>query len=96
MYSYIIAKYALLGFHASLVSEFVNLGIRVNAVSPSTVQTSFLSEVPESYVEMVEDTLPQKKLAQPIDVARVVCFLASEKSAYINGANIPITGGSVI
>ena len=41
----------------------------------------------------MEDLVPLKRIGKPQEFAYLATFLASELSAYINGANIPIDGG---
>ncbi len=90
---YVIAKYAMLGFHQALVSDFVKWGLRVNAISPVMVRTDFLSNLPDHYVNMVEESMPSKKLLEAADVAGMVKFCLSRDAAQMNGVNIPLTGG---
>ena len=95
MSSYITLKYALLGFTKSLAAELSRNDIRVNAVSPSMTKTDFISEIDERAIEMIENSLPMKRLAKPDEVSGIVKFLLSPEASYINGANIPVTGGSI-
>ena len=37
--------------------------------------------------------IPLKRLGEPIEVAHVICWLISDESSYVTGANIPVTGG---
>jgi 3-oxoacyl-[acyl-carrier protein] reductase len=92
---YTVAKYAQLGLMRALVGEYARRGICINAVSPSMVDTSYISGIPRIAVEMAADQNPLKRLARPEDIAPIVRFLLSEESNYINGANIPVCGGGV-
>ena len=69
---------------------FAESGVRVNAVSPGEIATSILSPGTD---ELVERLVPMKRLGSPKEVAEVVTFLCSQKSSYINGAELPINGG---
>lgn len=93
--SYTTAKYALLGLMKSLASEYSEYGIRFNAVSPSMVDTRFLSKLPARLVELAAEGHPQRRHAECREVASVIRFLLSDDATYVSGANIPITGGSV-
>lgn len=95
MAHYVSAKYAMLGYMKSLASEFRTKGICINAVSPSMVDTKFLSEIPDLTKAMTTDAHPLKRLAKTTDVAPAIKFLLSEESNYITGTNLPITGGEV-
>lgn len=91
--TYVTSKYALLGLTRSMAVEFIRYGIRVNAVSPGMTRTAFNADLPERFVEQVETGLPMGRLATPQEVAGAIRFLLSDEAGYINGANIPVTGG---
>jgi len=91
--SYVTGKHALLGLTRSMAVEFVRHGVRVNAVSPAMTKTDFIADLPERFIEEIEATLPLERVATPKEVANVICFLLSSDASYMNGANIPITGG---
>jgi NAD(P)-dependent dehydrogenase (short-subunit alcohol dehydrogenase family) len=90
---YVTTKHALLGLTRSMAVEFIRYGIRVNAVSPAMTRTAFLAGLPEQFLEQVEATLPIERLATAAEVAAVIHFLLSAEASYINGANIPVSGG---
>lgn len=93
MAHYVTAKYALLGLMKGLASEYASKQVCINAVSPSMVETGFLSEIPEKIVEITALQHPLKRNAVPADVAPVVKFLLSEDAGYLTGINIPVSGG---
>ena len=70
--------------------------IRVNAVSPGTIDTPmvarFLAEHGPGYI----DTIPLRRLGQPRDVAQAVAFLCSEAASYITGTTIHVNGGTYV
>ena len=77
MAAYVAAKSGLAGLTEVLASEGRELGIRVNAISPGSVDTPMLR------IAGVEGPA-----LQPSDVARVALWLASSESAPLSGANI--------
>jgi 3-oxoacyl-[acyl-carrier protein] reductase len=93
MAHYVTAKYALLGLMRALSSEYAGKHICINGVSPSMVETDFLSEIPEKIVEMSAQEHPLKRNATPTDIAPIVKFLLSEEAGYLTGVNIPVAGG---
>jgi len=93
--AYVSGKYALLGLTRSMAVEFLRYGVRVNAVSPSVTKTNFISDLPERFIEQLEAGMPMGRLGEPDEVAAVVEFLISPGAAYLNGVNIPITGGQM-
>jgi len=78
---------AMAGRHAltrNLAIELASDGIRVNAVSPGAVATPIY----ESFL-----SADQIRIAQPIEVAEMIVFLASARAAFITGAVVPVDGG---
>lgn len=91
--AYTSAKYAVLGLMKALVAEYADKQITINAVSPSMTETAFLQNVHAKLVALNAENHPLKRNALPSDIGPLVKFLLSPGSDYINGANIPITGG---
>jgi 3-oxoacyl-[acyl-carrier protein] reductase len=92
---YTIVKYALLGLVRSLASEYADKNIQINAISPSMIDTKFLDNINEKFIELSAYNHPLKRNAGVKDIIPTIQLLISEDSDYINGVNIPITGGSV-
>ena len=93
---YTTVKYALMGLLNSLVSEYKEKGININAVSPTMVETSFLEKIDSRLIEMNAMNSGMKRNIKPIEVASTIDFLMSDESEYINGLNLGITGGDFI
>ena len=96
MTQYSVSKYAMLGYFRSLATEYADKAICFNAVSPSMVETQFLSNIPNKYVEMAAAAHPEKRNASVSDIVPVIRFLLSSDSDYLSGVNLPVTSGSVI
>lgn len=92
---YTTVKYALLGLVKSLASEYADKNIQINAISPSMIETKFLDNINEKLVELSAYNHPLKRNAMVEDITPVIKLLISKDSNYMNGTNIPITGGSV-
>jgi 3-oxoacyl-[acyl-carrier protein] reductase len=68
--------------------------IRINLISPGTIETSLTSGFSEkSKLTSIRNT-PLGRLTEPDDVSNAVIFLASENSSHINGHNLVINGGA--
>ena len=79
-----------------LAKELGPKGITVNAVAPGPVGTDlFLVGKSDALVEQIEKMNPFGRLGAPEDIARVVCFLASDAAAWISGQVIRANGGVV-
>jgi len=81
-----------------LAFEWAKYGVRVNAVAPTFVETPFTKEmlIDQEFKNFVMNKIPLKRLATPLEVANVVCFLATNQSSMITGAIIPVDGGWTI
>jgi len=78
----------------SLAVDLARYGIRVNCYCPSATETRMLGEFVER-VRVQPQTQLVDRIGQPDDIAHLVCFLASEEAAYVNGAVWLIDGGSL-
>lgn len=94
--SYVITKYALMGLINSLVSEYKEKGININAVSPTMVETSFLENIDERIIEMAATSSGMKRNIKAQEVANAIKYLMSDEAEYINGLNLPMTGGDIL
>ncbi|MDB5394841.1 MAG: cyclopentanol dehydrogenase [Rhodospirillales bacterium] len=91
--AYATSKWALRGLTKCAALELAPWQIRVNAVCPGLVPTEINAGQP--YVQAGIDNNPMGRAGSVEDVAALVLFLASDASAYINGADIPIDGGGM-
>lgn len=93
---YAASKSGLVGFTISLAREVAPQGINVNAVAPGMMRTpmnkSALDEREDSYLERI----PLRRIADASEVADAVVFLCSDKSDYITGATMDVTGGMLM
>ncbi len=94
--AYSAAKAGLISYTKSLAMEYGRFGIRANVICPGTVRTPIwdhrIEKEPEIFERLVR-WYPLKRVADPIDIARVVMFLASEDAAAITGAMLPVDCG---
>jgi len=92
--AYATSKGAVMTFTRSLAKELGPKGIRVNAVAPGMIATSFHDTFSKPEVRAnVANATPLKREGKADEVADLVTYLASEESSFINGANIDINGG---
>ncbi|ATY33964.1 SDR family NAD(P)-dependent oxidoreductase [Sphingomonas psychrotolerans] len=91
---YATAKGALMSFTRSLAKELGPQGIRVNALCPGLIGTSFhdIFSKPEGRKAVAGNT-PLRREGHPDEVASAVVFLASNDSAFLTGVNLDINGG---
>ena len=88
--AYATSKAALASLTREMASDFGPFGIRVNAIAPGEIKTEILSPETE---KALSPSIPMHRLGTPEEVAKVIYFLCSEQSSYMNGAKLHINGG---
>ena len=90
------------GVHAitrALAKDLAEYGIRVNAVSPGTIDTPFHAQIKSTKPEVFaswKNNIMLGRLGQPQEVASVVSFLASDDASFITAETIQIGGGQAL
>jgi 3-oxoacyl-[acyl-carrier protein] reductase len=91
---YAATKAAVEAMTHVLAKELGARGVTVNAVAPGPVATElFLTGKSEELIRRMTSDIPLGRLGQPDDIARVVSFLASPESGWINGQVVKANGG---
>jgi len=82
----------------SLAQEVAPLHIRVNSVAPGAVRTLINQQAWDTSgaYQSLLDLIPYGRIGKPEDVARLVVWLASDESDYIQGTTIVIDGGMTL
>jgi NAD(P)-dependent dehydrogenase (short-subunit alcohol dehydrogenase family) len=92
--TYATSKAGLNGYTRSLAVELAPYNILVNAVAPGYVNTDLTRQNnTEQELQSICATIPIKRLAEPIEIARLVSFLCSEENSYLTGQCLVIDGG---
>ncbi|MEM7572340.1 MAG: SDR family NAD(P)-dependent oxidoreductase [Bacteroidota bacterium] len=92
--AYSTSKGAVMTFTRSMAKELGPDGIRVNAVCPGLIGTTFHDTfTPDNVREMVAGKTPLRREGQPQEVADLVGCLVSENTSFVTGANFDINGG---
>ena len=97
---YAASKAAVLNLTRSLALEFATRDLRFNCVCPGGVRTPlgrhFLRR-PDFEAHLIDYNAPPKysNFADPIDIARIIAFLASDDARMINGAALTADGGTL-
>jgi 3alpha(or 20beta)-hydroxysteroid dehydrogenase len=92
--AYAATKWAIRGMTKCAAMELGPKGIRVNSVHPGMIDTPMTRvHGGDAAMEFGASRVPLRRVGHPEDVAPLYVFLASEESAYINGAEITVDGG---
>ena len=98
-----ISKHASWGLTKSIAKEYGTKGITANIISPGTIVGD--EESPDKSYSLKSDSLkydkllkqnPSGRLGDPSDIAKMVCYLASDKAGFVNGQLMQINGGVVV
>ena len=89
--SYSTSKHAMIGLTKNAATEYGPMGIRVCAVCPGAINTKMIGDI----LKTIDPAIlgPMARPAEPQEIADVVCYLASDRASYHNGAIIRADGG---
>ncbi|MGI5850102.1 MAG: SDR family NAD(P)-dependent oxidoreductase [Christensenellales bacterium] len=105
--TYGMSKAALRLLTQNLALELGQYGITAVSVSPGHIDTSLLRNTfyrraeeqnkdPQEFFDALEATIPLGRLGQPEEIGELIAFLCDDRSAYIDGCNIIISGGKIM
>lgn len=67
--------------------------VNVNCIAPGWVDTEMNKDLPEDFMKEETEKIYLKRIAKPEEIAKVVCFLASDEASFINAEVIKVDGG---
>ncbi len=96
--AYCASKGAVHQITRAMALDHVKDGIRINAVCPGEVDTPMIRSersgpVTADMMRALADTVPLGRLAEPVEIARVVLFLSSDAASYMTGAMVNVDAG---
>ena len=87
------AKGGVIAFTKSLAREVVRYQIRVNCVCPGPTDTPLFGSQPEKIKTALTNAIPMRRLALPSEIADAIAFFASDRTAYVTGQVLSVSGG---
>ena len=87
------AKGGVIAFTKSLAREMARYAINVNCVCPGPTDTPLFATQPEKMQQALVNAIPFRRLGKPEEVADAVVFFASDRSSFITGQVISVSGG---
>ncbi|WP_068255215.1 SDR family NAD(P)-dependent oxidoreductase [Janibacter corallicola] len=92
--TYGTSKWGVRGLSKVGALELAGRGVRVNSVHPGLTGTPLLHQAADTtFVDASLRAVPDGRLAEPEEIAGVVCFLLSDVASYVNGAELVVDGG---
>lgn len=92
--AYVAAKHGVIGLTKNIALEYAKKGIQAIAVGPGFIRTPLLEEnLSEQELEGIAAMHAAGRLGRPEEIARLVVWLGSDESSFINGAYFPADGG---
>ncbi|MFE6053660.1 SDR family oxidoreductase [Kitasatospora sp. NPDC056446] len=93
---YVAAKHAVLGLTRAAAAEYGQRGIRINALMVGATRTELLEgairALPQVETVAIDRTV-QRRIAEPVEVARAAAWLLSDQASYTTGGAVPVDGG---
>jgi NAD(P)-dependent dehydrogenase (short-subunit alcohol dehydrogenase family) len=95
---YSVSKAAVLMLTRVLAAELAQFNIQVNAIAPGFVKTKFSAALWQNpqINQAILDTIPQKRMAEPEEIAGMAVYLASPSSSFVTGSTFSIDGGQLV
>jgi NAD(P)-dependent dehydrogenase (short-subunit alcohol dehydrogenase family) len=94
--AYSASKGAIASLARVAAAEYARQGIRINSIMPGVIVTAMSSKVGVEALEAYAQSTPIGKSAQPIDVAHLALYLASDESWFMTGALVSLDGGMTL
>jgi NAD(P)-dependent dehydrogenase (short-subunit alcohol dehydrogenase family) len=91
---YNASKAAIRSYARSWTSDLKGRNIRVNVLSPGTIDTGVFVGVPKELKDKFISLIPMGRIGQPDEIAKVAVFLASDDSSFITGIELFVDGGA--
>jgi 3-oxoacyl-[acyl-carrier protein] reductase len=94
---YTASKAGMLGLTRASAKELGRFGITVNAICPGMIDTELTREnANDELLQRLAASYPVPRLGAAVEVADLVCFIASEAAGYITGTSLDINGGDLM
>ncbi len=93
MAPYSVSKAGVICFTKALAKEVLDVGIRVNCVTPALIDSPLLDGMDQQRVDFLTSKIPLGRLGKPEEVAAAILFLASDESTFTTGQCFDVSGG---
>jgi len=94
--NYVATKAGVIGMTKVWARELGRFNIRVNAICPGFIATEMVQKMPEEVLAGMRAKTPLGRLGDPVEIANVYLWLASDEASFVHGATISADGGIVL
>ena len=91
--NYAASKGGMIAMTKSIAAEVASRGITANCFAPGFIKTPMTDVLSDELKQKYLEQIPAGRFGEPIDIANVCVFLASDEASYINGQTIHVNGG---
>jgi NAD(P)-dependent dehydrogenase (short-subunit alcohol dehydrogenase family) len=92
---YTASKHGIHGLTRTAAHDYAADKVRINELLPGVIDTPML-DTNRGMVDQMKAFIPQRRLGQPAEVARAICFLLGDAASYMTGARVAVDGGFLI
>ena len=93
--NYTASKGGVIALTKTVAKELGSRLIRCNAIAPGFIRSDMTEKLPEELKAAYMEKIPLKRFGEAADIAKAVCWLAGDDSAYVTGQIISVNGGMV-
>jgi len=91
--AYSSSKGAVIAMTKAIGKDVAGSGILVNSVAPAVINTPILGQISDEHIAYMTARIPLGRIGEPVEVAALICWLASEEMTFSTGACFDISGG---
>ena len=98
--AYVASKGAVAALTRAMALDHAKERIRVNCVAPGVTRSTYFDRMiaahpdPEGFVAALSARGPMNRLAEPVEIARAILWLASDEASFATGSTLTVDGGA--
>ena len=94
--AYSASKAAVIALTKAIGKDLAGTGVLVNCIAPAVIETPILEGLSEEHIGYMVERIPLGRMGTAEEVAKLVCWLASEDCSFSTGATYDISGGRAV
>ena len=94
--AYSASKAAVIALTKAIGKDLARTGVIVNCIAPAVIETPILTGISQEHIDYMVERIPMGRVGRPVEVAALVCWLASEECSFSTGATYDISGGRAV